>query len=239
MIYPAFIMLVALGSVATLLTLVVPTFEGMFAASGAALPYPTQVLVDTSDFIAAHWGLIVAGVLFAVLLLRALYDARPVRYAMHRVVLHVPVVGRLVRKVSIARLARTMASLLGSGIGVLEAFSAAAGTAGNVVIERAIREARESVAKGSDISDALTRHSIIPSLVSGMIGVGEQTGKLDRMFGKVADFYERESQTEIEGLLKMLEPALVVLVGITLGGIVAAMYLPIFDAIGAIDPVGV
>lgn len=106
------------------------------------------------------------------------------------------------------------------------------------MIELAIRDSRDSVAKGMEISEGLSRHAVLPSLVSGMVGVGEQTGKLPQMFEKIADFFEREAETEIDGLLKMLEPALVVLVGVTLGGIVAAMYLPIFDAIGAIDPVG-
>jgi type IV pilus assembly protein PilC len=153
-------------------------------------------------------------------------------------VLHLPVAGRLVRKVAVARLARTLASQLSSGVSVLEALASASRTAGNDVIEKAILDSRESVARGVDISTALSRHSVLPPLVGNMVGVGEQTGKLDEMLAKVADFFERESEAEIEGLLRALEPALVVLVGIVLGGIVMAMYLPIFDAIGAVDPIG-
>jgi type IV pilus assembly protein PilC len=238
MIYPAFILLVAAASVATLLTLVVPTFESLFSASGAALPYSTQVLVDTSDFIGANWTFLIVGGLFGILLLRALYGTDAVRYVTHRVVLRVPVAGRIVRKVAVARLSRTLSSMLGSGVSILDALTASAATSGNQVIERAIQDSRDSVAQGMEISEALARHAVLPKLVSGMVGVGEQTGKLDHMFEKVADFFEREAEAEIDGILKTLEPALVVLVGITLGGIVMAMYLPIFDAIGAIDPVG-
>ncbi len=238
LIYPAFIILVAIGSVAALLTLVVPTFESMFAASGAALPFATQVLVDAADFIATQWALLVASFLFAVLSFRALRDASFVRWITHRVVLRLPVAGRLVQKVSVARVSRTLSSLLTSGVSILDALEAASRTAGNQVIENAIRRTREDVAQGVEISVALGQHHVLPAMVSNMVGVGEQTGRLDEMFGKVAYFFEREVEIEIEGLLRALEPALVVIVGVVLGGIVMAMYMPIFDAIGAVDPVG-
>jgi len=239
MIYPAIIVLVALASIVALLTLVVPTFEGVFAASGQELPAPTLVLVATSDFLAANWALLTAAFLFAVLAGRALYHTRPIRYVVHRVVLRIPVLGRLVRKVSVARLSRTIGSLLSSGVGILEALTVGARTAGNDVVEKAVRDSREAVAGGTDLSTALARASVLPSLVPGMLEVGEQTGRLDMMFAKVADFFEREVESEIDGLLRALEPALVVVVGVVLGAIVAAMYLPIFDAIGAVDSIGV
>lgn len=238
MIYPAVIVLVAVGSIAALLTLVVPTFESVFAASGQALPAPTLVLVATSDFLAANWPFLIAGLLFAVLAGRALYGTRPIRYLVHRSVLRVPIIGRLVRKISVARLSRTIASLLMSGVGILEALAVGARTAGNDVIEGAVRDSRDSVAQGTDLSTALAHTTALPSMVPGMLEVGEQTGRLDYMFSKVADFFEREVEAEIDGLLKALEPTLVVVVGVALGAIVAAMYLPIFDAIGAVDSVG-
>lgn len=238
MIYPGVIVTVAIGAIAALLTLVVPTFEGMFAASGQELPFATLVLVNASDFLAAYWPYLTVATLLGVLAVRALYDTAPVRMLAHRIVLRMPVAGRLVRKVAVARLSRTLASLLTSGVSILDALTAGARTAGNLVIENAILESRDGVARGQDISVALSRHAVLPPLMSGMVGVGEQTGQLDQMLAKVADFYEREVESEVEGLLKALEPVLVVVVGVALGGIVAAMYLPIFDAIGAVDPIG-
>lgn len=238
MIYPGVIVTVAIGAIAALLTLVVPTFEGMFAASGQELPFATLVLVNASDFLAEYWPYLTVAILLGVLAVRALYGTAPVRMLAHRIVLRVPVAGRLVRKVAVARLSRTLASLLTSGVSILDALTAGARTAGNLVIENAILQSRDDVAQGQEISVALSRHSVLPSLVSGMVGVGEQTGQLDHMLAKVADFYEREVESEVEGLLKALEPVLVVVVGVALGGIVAAMYLPIFDAIGAVDPIG-
>lgn len=238
MIYPGVIVTVAIGAIAALLTLVVPTFEGMFAASGQELPFATLLLVTASDFLAEYWPYLTVATLLGVLAVRALYDTTPIRMLAHGIVLRIPVAGRLVRKVAVARLSRTLASLLTSGVSILDALTAGARTAGNLVIENAILESRDAVAQGQEISAALSRHSVLPSLMSGMVGVGEQTGQLDQMLAKVADFYEREVESEVEGLLKALEPVLVVVVGVALGGIVAAMYLPIFDAIGAVDPIG-
>ena len=237
MIYPAVILVVALGSVAALLTLVVPTFEGMFAASGMALPFATQVLVGASAFVGSNVPFLVVGALATVLVTKAVYGTRRGRRLAHRVLLATPVVGRLARKVAVARLCRTLDSLLSSGVNILDALVASARTSGNVVIEEAILGSRELVVMGTSVSEAMASNAVLPALVARMVNVGEQTGQLDRMLGKVADFYEREVDTEIDGLLKALEPALVVFVGVVLGGIVAAMYLPIFDAIGTVDAV--
>jgi type IV pilus assembly protein PilC len=184
MVYPGVIVTVAIGAIAALLTLVVPTFEGMFAASGQELPFATLLLVNASDFLAENWPYLTVAILFGVLAVRALYSTAPIRLLAHRIVLHTPVVGRLVRKVAVARLSRTLASLLTSGVSILDALAAGARTAGNLVIENAILESRDGVAQGMEISVALSRHSVLPSLVSGMVGVGEQTGQLDQMLGK-------------------------------------------------------
>lgn len=237
MMYPLIIVLVAVGSVAALLTLVVPTFEGMFAASGLELPFATQILVETSRFVGSNVLFIVLGVLLLTLFLKTLYDTSGGRRLAHRILLATPVFGPLTRKVAVARVSRTMASLLASGVSILDALVAGSRTAGNAQIETAMLKARERVAMGFSVSDALATYRVLPSLVSRMVGVGEQTGRLDAMFAKVADFYEREVDADVEGMLKALEPALVVMVGVVLGGMVVAMYLPIFDAIGAVDPI--
>ncbi len=237
MMYPVVILLVAVGSIGALLTLVVPTFEGMFAASGLALPFPTQVLVNASRFVGGNLSLLIAGLLLMVLVAKTIYDMDSGRRVMHRILLGTPVFGRLAKKVAVARSARTLSSLLSSGVPILDALVAGGRTAGIMQIEDALLQTRERVAMGFPVSDALASFPVVPALVSRMVGVGEQTGQLDAMFAKVADFYEREVDSEIEGLLKALEPALVVMVGVLLGGMVVAMYLPIFDAIGAVDPV--
>ncbi len=238
MIYPAIIALVAVGAVVAMLTLVVPTFEGMFAANGMELPFPTLVLVEASRFVAAQWPFLVAGLLFVGLVGKALYDTGPGRRLAHRVVLWVPVLGPILRMSSVARMSRTIGSLLESGVTILDALTAAARTAGNTVIEGAVTRTRDAVAMGFGISGPLGDERVLPPLMARMVNVGEQTGKLGQMFEKVADFYEAELDAQVEGLLKALEPALVVLVGLLLGGMVVAMYLPIFDAIGAVDTVG-
>ncbi len=236
MIYPMVILLVAVGSVAALLTLVVPTFEGMFAASGVALPYPTLVLVNSSRFLASNWAYFALGVLLTILVSRAIYSADWGRRIAHRILLRIPVAGRLTRKVAVARLSRTLSSLLSSGVPILDAIVAGGRTCGNMVLQDALLRCRENVAVGLGVSDALALEPALPDLLTRMVSVGEQTGRLDSMFAKVATFYEREVDAEVDGLLKALEPMLVVLVGVILGGMVIAMYLPIFDAIGAVDP---
>jgi type IV pilus assembly protein PilC len=234
MVYPIVIASVAVASVVALLTLVVPTFEAMFAASGMALPFATQMLVNASRFLGANLWLFLAGLLAGSLIVKATLDSDGGRRSLHRLVLRLPVLGSLAKKVAVARFSRTIASLLASGVSILDALVAAAKTAGNSAIEDAMLRCRDGIASGKDISSSLTEESILPPLVSRMVGVGEQTGRLGDMFAKVADFYEREVDAQVEGLLKALEPILVVLVGVILGGMVIAMYLPIFDIVGAV-----
>lgn len=238
MIYPAVIAMVAVGAVIAMLTLVVPTFENMFSASGMGLPVPTLVLVTASRFLAAQWALVVVAMLFATLVAKTLYSTQGGRRLTHRILLRLPVAGPLALKVSVARFSRTIASLLSSGVTILDAMAGASRTAGNAVIEDALLRVRERIASGSGVSGPMAVERALPKMLPQMINVGEQTGRLDEMFDKVADFYEREVDADVEGLLKALEPVLVVMVGVILGGMVIAMYLPIFDAIGAVDPVG-
>lgn len=232
MIYPAVIAAVAVASIVALLVLVVPTFESMFAASGMELPYPTLVLVNSSRFLADQWPFLLVGVLLSILAARAIHDSEPGRRVIHRLALAAPVAGPLVRRVSVARFSRTAASLLSSGVSILEVMSAAARTSGNAVIEGALIRCRESIEAGFGVSGPMAAEPSLPPLLSKMISVGEQTGRLDEMFDKIAEFYEREVDSTVDGLLKALEPVLVVAVGVVLGGMVVAMYLPIFDAVG-------
>lgn len=235
MIYPSLIVLVTIGAIIALITFVVPTFENLFAASGVSLPLATRVLLSFSDFITGYWPFLTAGLLLSVLALRTAYGSPAIRMVVDRVVLKLPVFGSLVTKIAIARTSRTLASLLLSGVGILEALASASRTAGNRVIESALLQARESVAKGVDLSGSLALHSQLPQLMSDMVGVGEESGRLDEMLGKVADFYEREVDTEVQALLKIIEPVLIVIVGVVLAGLVVAMYLPIFDTISTVD----
>lgn len=235
MIYPTLIVLVTIAAIIALITFVVPTFENLFAASGVSLPLATRILLDFSDLITAYWPLMIAGLLFSVLALRTAYATPAIRMIVDRVVLKLPIFGSLVTKIAIARISRTLASLLISGVGILEALASASRTASNHVIESAILEARGSVAKGVDLSRSLALHPELPQLMSDMVGVGEESGRLDEMLGKVADFYEREVNTEVQALLKVIEPVLIVIVGMVLAGLVVAMYLPIFDMISTVD----
>ena len=233
MMYPLVIAIVAVGSIVALLTLVVPTFDSMFASSGLELPFATQILVSASDFAGANIAFIIVGLLLSVLGAKTFYGTERGRAISHRILLHTPVAGRIGTKVAVARTSRTLSSLIGSGVPILDAISGGSRTAGLAPIEDALGKSRQDIAMGKTVTEALAKHEVLPPLVARMVGVGEQTGKLAEMFGKVADFYEREVDSEIEGMLKALEPALVVVVGVVLGGIVVAMYLPIFDAVGA------
>jgi len=231
MAYPLLILVVAIGAVAAMLTLVVPAFTEMFAVSGVALPYPTQVLVNSSEAVLAHWRLLIflSAALFFVF--QQSYDSKAGKIVLDVVILGIPVFGDLARKAAVARFTRTMSSLLYSGVAVLDAIRVSAKTSGNGVIERSIMKCHSSVAAGLGIADPLAATKVLPRLVAQMVRVGEETGRLDEMFGKVAGFYESEVDTTVDGLVKALEPALVVLVGVVLGGMVMAMYLPILEAI--------
>lgn len=236
MVYPLVIGAVSTASVVALLAFVVPAFDDMFDSAGLTLPLVTRLLIGTSNLLADHVALLVALVVSLALGGRALARTAGGRRALHRVVLRLPWVGRLARKAAVARLSRTMRSLIHSGVPLLEALETSGRTSGNALVEMGMARVRNEVAAGSPLAPALGRHPIMPALVAQMVGVGEQTGRLAEMFDKVADFFERDVRVEVQGLLKALEPALVVLVGIVLGVMIIATYLPIFDAAGAIGP---
>lgn len=234
LVYPVIIVIVSLLAVGVLLTFVVPTFQQMFAAASLSLPYPTLVLVRSSEFLREQWLYLTVGGLLFILIVRQVYETRVGRRIFDGLVLRLPLFGGLTRKAAIARFSRTLASLFGAGVNVLDALEVTARTTGNVVIESGIIRSRNAIAAGQGISGPLAATGVVPNLVARMIRVGEETGQLDSMLEKVADFYDREVDSAVEALLKAMEPAFVVVLGIVLGGMVVAMYLPIFDALTAV-----
>ncbi len=235
MVYPAIILIVAILAAAVMLTFVVPTFQTMFESGGLNLPYPTQVLLNISAFVQAKWMWLGGGLVGGVLLLRALYRAPAGRLVMDRLLLRVPILGDLLKKAAVARFSQSMSSLLAAGSNLIEALIASAATTGNMVIEKALLSARPAIEGGEGVAKPLADCGVLPRLVSRMVQVGEQTGRLDEMFGKIGVFYESEVDTAVERLMKAMEPALIVVVGVILGGMVVALYLPIFEALTSVD----
>lgn len=229
MIYPAVVMVVALLTLVVMLVYVVPTFQGLFMASGIQLPLPTLMLVRASEAVIAHWPLILVGSLTTLLVLMAIHDSAAGRRAWDGVILRLPIIGTLARKAAVARFTRTTASMLKSGVALLDTIPPAARTTNNAVLERAIESAGTHVEQGETVHRSLAHTRVLPPLVARMVQVGEESGRLDEMFAKVADFYEAEVDAQVDGLMKALEPALVVFIGVVLGLLVITMYLPVFE----------
>jgi type IV pilus assembly protein PilC len=229
LIYPASIITVAIAVVMVLLLFVIPVFEGMFSSFGKALPAPTQLVIDLSKFVKSSIHFIIAGVIVGVFLLRRYYKTDVGARQIDALLLHLPVLGLLLKKASLARVTRTLSTLLSSGIAILESLVIVAKTAGNKVIEEALVTARTHISQGRSISEPLKESGVFPPMVIQMIQVGETTGALDAMLNKVADFYEDDVDEAVTNLTALLEPALMVFLGIVLGGLIVAMYLPIFQ----------
>ncbi len=231
MVYPAIILFVAFASAAVMLAFVVPTFQTMFASGGLTLPYPTQVLINMSDWLQSNWMILLGAVIGGSIFFRQAYGTSSGRLFFDNLFLRIPVLGDLIRKAAVARFSQSMASLLTAGANLIDALISSAGTAGNIVLERALLRARPAIEAGQGISKPLAETGSIPRLVARMVEVGEQTGHLDDMFEKIALFYEGEVDTAVERLMKAMEPCLIVVVGFILGGMVVALYLPIFEAL--------
>lgn len=229
MIYPACIVIAAALVTAILLIWVIPVFAEVFQSFGAALPAPTQFVINLSNFVIAYvWylAMIPVGAFFAF---RAAYRTEGGRMAIDRFSLRIPVFGELIRKSSVARFTRTLSTLVSSGVPILDALNITARTAGNKVIEKALYEARASIASGRTISEPLIEAKVFPPMVCQMISVGETTGALDSMLGKIADFYDDEVDNTVANLMSLLEPAVILFLGVVIGGLVVSMYLPIFQ----------
>jgi type IV pilus assembly protein PilC len=235
MIYPAVIFAVAISAVAILLIFVIPTFQQMFDAAGIALPLPTRIVIAMSAFLQGYWWAVGIGLVGAGFALRATYRTGNGRLAIDRMLLRFPIMGDLLRKASVARFTRTLGTLVSSGVSILEGLEITAKTSGNRVIHDAVMDSRASIAGGETISGPLKESGVFPPMVVQMINVGEQTGGLDEMLTKIADFYDEEVDAAVEALLSALEPVMIVFLGVIVGGMIVAMYLPIFDMINAVQ----
>jgi type IV pilus assembly protein PilC len=232
MTYPAIVMLVALAVVTLLLLKVVPSFEGMFADFGAALPAPTQFVIAMSKWLQANFLYLVVGAAVGIFAFQRFYATQRGQYIVHKLMLATPVFGELLTKVAVARFCRTLSTMLSSGVPILEALEICSKTAGNRVIEEAIVRSASSIAEGRTIAEPLMEAKVFPQMVCQMISVGEATGALDVMLGKIADFYDDEVDTAVEALTSMMEPAIMAFLGVVVGGLVIAMYMPIFEMAG-------
>jgi type IV pilus assembly protein PilC len=231
MIYPIAVIVIATVVVAAILWKVIPTFAQLFAGLGAQLPFPTRVVIAASNGLVAYgWIAIVAraGIGYA---LNQYYGTPAGRHQIDAIVLKMPILGMIMRKIAVARFCRTLSTLLSSGVPILDGLDITARTAGNAVIEEAIQKTRSSIERGETVSAPLRETNVFPSMVVQMINVGETTGALDAMLAKIADFYEEEVDTAVAGLLTLLEPIMIAVLGVVVGGIVIAMYMPIFDLI--------
>ncbi|HET9180026.1 MAG TPA: type II secretion system F family protein [Terriglobia bacterium] len=232
MIYPVAVVVIAAGVVALLLWKVVPIFTTLFAGLGVALPLPTRIVIALSHFVAS-FGPILLGLLVLVGLgIRWYYRTPSGRMVIDALILKIPVLGPVMRKIAVARFSRTLGTLITSGVPMLESMDITARTSGNAVVEKAIAQVRRAIEGGQTIVDPLRETGVFPNMVVQMIGVGEQTGSLDAMLQKVADFYEDEVDAAVGDLLTALEPIIILLLGVVVGGVVISMYMPLFSLIG-------
>jgi type IV pilus assembly protein PilC len=234
MIYPIAVIVIAAIVVAVILLKVIPTFAALFMSLGAELPLPTRIVIAASNFLARYWWAFAAVIVGAAYGIRRYYATHSGRRVIDGMLLKTPILGNILRKVAVARFCRTLATLTSSGVPILESLDITARTAGNAIVEDAIYETRRSVEGGKTIVEPLRATNVFPNMVTQMIGVGEQTGALDAMLNKIADFYEDEVDAAVAGLVKLLEPLMIFILGIVIGGIVIAMYLPMFTLINKI-----
>ena len=235
MIYPGVIISVAAIAICILLVFVIPTFQSMFSSAGLELPLPTRVVIGMSDFLIGYWWAILAAVGAGVFGLKSYYATAAGRLQIDTLMLKAPVLGDVIRKSAVSRFTRTLGTLVSSGVSILEGLEITAKTAGNQVVHNAVMESRQSIAGGETIAAPLERSKVFPPMVISMIAVGEQTGGLDEMLSKIADFYDEEVDVAVSALLSLMEPAMIVGLGVIVGGMVVAMYLPIFDMMNAVQ----
>src|SRR5690348_8793515 len=235
MIYPAVIFSVAAIAVAVLLIFVIPTFQNMFASVNMQLPLPTRIVIGMSQILIHYWWAIIGVIGFAVFGINRYYKSAHGKLKIDTLMLSAPVLGDLLRKSAVSRFTRTLGTLISSGVSILDGLEITARTAGNMVIHNAVMESRASIAGGETISAPLQKSKVFPPMVISMIAVGEQTGGLDEMLSKIADFYDEEVDAAVSALLSLMEPIMIVVLGVIVGGMVVAMYLPIFDMVNAVQ----
>ncbi len=234
MIYPVSVIGVATIVVAIILWKVIPTFAALFAALGAQLPLPTRMVIAASNFLANYIVFIVPLVMIGLYALRRYYATYKGRRVCDAIILKLPVLGDIMKKIAVARFCQTLATLTSSGVPILDGLEITAKTAGNAIIEDSIMSVRKSVEAGRTISEPLAETKVFPPMVVQMIGVGEQTGALDAMLNKIAEFYEEEVDNAVNGLMKLMEPIMIAILGVVIGTIVVAMYMPMFDLLSKI-----
>jgi type IV pilus assembly protein PilC len=235
MIYPGVIVSVAVIAIVVLLVFVIPTFEQMFASVNLALPLPTRIVIGMSRFLQGYWWAVLASMLGGGFIFKRYYATQGGKLNIDRIMLRLPVLGDVIRKSAVSRFTRTLGTLISSGVSILDGLEITAKTAGNRVIHDAIMQSRSSIAGGDTIAAPLAKSEVFPPMVISMIAVGEQTGGLDEMLSKIADFYDEEVDAAVSALLSLLEPVMIVFLGVVVGGMVVAMYLPIFDMINAVQ----
>jgi type IV pilus assembly protein PilC len=235
-IYPAAVILVAIIAVAVIMIVVIPQFQSIFIGllgPGELLPLPTRIVIGISSFLAGWGGLATLAASIGIsVAVRFYYKTEKGKWNIDKIILKLPIFGSLVRKIAVARFSRILSTLLSSGVPILQSLDITAKTAGNAIIEDAVLKVRAGVERGENFVDPLKATEVFPHMVGQMIGVGEQTGALDAMLGKIADFYEEEVDTAVADLLAMIEPALIAFLGVTIGSIVVSMYMPMFTLIG-------
>jgi type IV pilus assembly protein PilC len=231
MIYPIAVIVIAAGVVGVILWKVIPTFANLFEGLGADLPLPTRIVIGLSNGLVSYFPIVFVAAAALVYAIKRYYDTETGRRAIDRLLLKLPVLGDILRKIAVARFCRTLATLISSGVPILDGLEITARTSGNSIIEDAVMTTRKSIERGETIAVPLKETAVFPSMVTQMIGVGEATGALDTMLAKIADFYEEEVDAAVAGLLTLLEPIMIAFLGVIVGGIVIAMYLPIFDLI--------
>ena len=234
MTYPIVTLIIAVIVLAVILVFVIPVFQEMFADFGGELPVPTQLVVAMSDMVKSKIVYIIIAIILFTIAFKKFHSTQKGRDVVDDLLLKIPVFGELLRKVAVAKFTRTMGTMLASGVAILEALDIVAKTAGNRTVEKAIYNVRSGIAEGRTMADPLSESGVFPPMVCQMIGVGESTGALDAMLEKIADFYDEEVDQAVENLTALIEPFMLVFLGVTIGGLVVAMYLPIFKMAGAI-----
>ena len=229
MIYPISVISVAVLVTTLLLVYVIPVFGDMFVSFGEELPLPTQIAINLSSVVIAYFWYMVAGIIGTIVSVRAYYRTERGRQVIDRIVLRLPIIGDIFRKAAVARFTRTLSTLVSSGVPILDSLAITGKTAGNKVVENAVFAARQSISEGKTLADPLTQSQIFPSMVCQMIQVGETTGALDTMLSKIADFYDDEVDTAAANLTTLVEPLVILFLGVVIGGIIVSMYLPIFQ----------
>ena len=235
LVYPIVVMIVAIGVTFAMLRFIVPVFAKMFSGLGAELPAPTQFVLGISQFLQSNTVIMILGLIVLVIAYKLFVRQPSGRMTVDKLKLRLPLLGELIRKSAIARFTRTLATLLSSGVSILDALNITARTSGNMVLQTAIRKAMVSIAEGETITSPLKDSGVFPPMVTQMISVGEKTGGLDEMLAKIADFYDEEVDAAVAALTSIIEPVIIVFMGAMIGGILIAMYLPMFDIVGKIS----